>query len=129
MGFTAHPISTFFGNGALGQFVFKLDFKVGAIKTTLPFGFRDMKFAPLLVEFISDFVGNKGGRGKNKVQLINMLQFFFKCLKRINRKTRGGNFKLCRGLEGLLETVAKQVVDVINEFHAFSLAERYVNEH
>ena len=68
MGFTAHPISTFFGNGALSQFVFKLDFKVGAVKTAFAFGFWDMKFASLLVEFISDFVGNKGGRGKNKVQ-------------------------------------------------------------
>ena len=65
-----HPISAFFGNGLLGQFIAQFDFKISPIQAALSVQPGDIKL-PLL---FGNLFLNKRRRGEDKPQFINAIQ-------------------------------------------------------
>ena len=73
-GFAAHPFGTLAGNGALGEFIAKVDFKVGAVETAFPVGLGDKKLSVFFFEFVGDFVGNEGRCREDEFQRLNLCE-------------------------------------------------------
>jgi hypothetical protein len=94
-----------------------LDFKLAAVEAALPVELRDVEFLLLLANLVGDLVGNKGGRGEDEVQFVDLFQLGFQRLEGVHRKARGRDLQARAWPEGLLEIVAKQPADVVDQFH------------
>lgn len=105
------------GHCPLGELVAKLDFKLAAIKAALTVKLGDVELPTFLANFIGDFVGHKGERSEDEVQLVNLFQFGFQRLEGVHRKARSGNLQACPRFDGLPEIIAQQAADIVDQFH------------
>src|SRR5690606_12394503 len=92
-------------------------FKLAAVEAAFAVELGDVEFLALLANFVGDLVGHKGGRGKNEIQLVKILQLSFQRLEGVHREARGGNLESCPWPERLLEIIAQQAADVVDQFH------------
>ena len=67
-------------------------------------------------------LGTKVGEVKMNSSDVDLLQLRLQRLKGVDREAGGRDLQLGAGLERLLEVVAEQVVDVVDDFHQRSSA-------
>lgn len=117
LGLAPYPVGALLGHCPLGELVAKLDFKLAAVEAALAVELGDVELLALLANLVADLVGHKGGRGEDEVQLIDLLQLGFQRLEGVHRKARCGDLEPCPWPEGLLEVIAQQAADVVDQFH------------
>ena len=67
-----HPLSTFSGDGPLGQFVLELDLELAAVEAPFSFRLRDMKLSAFLPDLVCDLVRNESRRGEDEFQRLDL---------------------------------------------------------
>ena len=102
---------------ALGQFVAKLNLELTLVQTPFAVSLRDVEFFAFLANLVGNLVGGERRRGKDELKLVDFFQLCFERFKRVYRKTGGRDLQACTGFECLLEVVAEQAVDVVDQFH------------
>ena len=96
------PISTLTCNRTLSQLVAKLYLELGSENIFLTCQTRDIE----LSTFLFGDLGCKGGLGKDKAKLFDILQLLFKLLKSINRETSCRDRYLAAGFDFYREVIS-----------------------
>lgn len=117
LGLALYPVGALLGHRPLSELVAQLDFKLAAVEVALPVELGDVEFPALLADLVGDLVGNERRRGEDEVQLVDLLQLGFQGLKGVHREAGGRDFQARAGRQRLLEVVAQQVADVVDQFH------------
>ena len=116
-GLAPYPVGAFLGHGPLGELVAKLNLELAAVEAALAVELGYVELLAFLANFVGDLVGHKGGRGEDEVQLVELFQLGLQRLEGVHRKARGRDLQARAGPEGLLEIVAQQAADVVDQFH------------
>ena len=114
----AHPLGAFFRDGPLGEFVTQSHLELAAVKAAFAFQFWDVELAVFLLQFIRGLAGNERGRGENELERFDLLQLRFERLERVNGEARRRDLEFRSGRNRLLQAVAEQLIDVVDDFHA-----------
>ena len=116
-GFAAHPFGTLAGNSTLGELIAKLDFKFGAVEAAFPVGLGNKELSTFLSEFVGDFVGNKGRCGEDEFQRIYLCKLRLEGFIGIDRKARCCDFQFVLRVDGGLQIVTQQRIDIVDDLH------------
>ncbi len=116
------PIGALTGDGALRQLVAQMDFELTAVQVAFTVELGDVKFLALFADLVRHIFGHESGRGEDEVELLDLFQLGLQRLKRIHRKARGRHLQARAGLQGSLEVIAQQAVDVVDQFHRACLS-------
>jgi len=76
-----------------------------------------MELAMFLPHAISGFARNERRRRENKLEGIDLRQLGLQRFEAIDRKTRSSYPQLGPGLNHLLQVIAEETIDIIEDFH------------
>lgn len=76
-----------------------------------------MKLAMLLAKLVGDFIGNEGWGSENEVEGVDSFEFILEGFVGIDREAGRRDPEFCAGENEVLQVVAKQAIDVVDDHY------------